>query len=201
MKITWNGHACFTLESEDGTVVFDPFKDGSVEGYAPLRLKADTVLCSHSHGDHNAVECVELTGGNFGGEIDFFDSYHDNVKGVLRGKNRVHIIKTEGMKAVHLGDLGCGLKSAELEKIQGCDLLMIPIGGVFTINSKQALALIEEIKPKTVIPMHFKGEGFGYGVLESRDGFVEKAFNPTVYPSCTAELTKDTPAQTVVFTR
>lgn len=201
MKITWNGHACFTLESEQGSVVFDPYKDGSVEGYGPLRLKADKVLCSHSHGDHNAVECVELSGGEFTGSIDCIDTYHDNVKGILRGKNRIHIIGAEGMKIVHLGDLGCGLQSDELEKIKGCDLLMIPVGGVFTVNSKQALALVDEISPRVVIPMHFKGEGFGYGVLESRDCFVEKSYNPTVYPSCTMELSPETPAQTVVFTK
>jgi len=199
MKIAWNGHACFTLECEGGTVVFDPYKDGSVNGLPPLSLKADAVLCSHYHSDHCGTGCVQLSGREFKADIEYIDSFHDEVKGAKRGANRIHIVSAEGMRVVHLGDQGCEPSETEIAQLRGCDVLMLPIGGTYTITSAQALELVTKLQPKIVIPMHYKSKGFGYRELESRDAFASKSFNPVKYPSRELTVTSDTPAQTVLF--
>lgn len=106
MKLTWNGHSCFTLETKEGSAVLDPYADGKVPGLAPLRLTADLVLCSHEHRDHNAREVVTLTGKTPTFGIETISTFHDAERGALRGENVIHIISAEGMRAAHLGDLG-----------------------------------------------------------------------------------------------
>ena len=90
MKITWIGHACFKIESDGYSIVLDPYADGSVPGFTPVREKANMVLCSHGHGDHNAADCVELTNG---GENPFtitrIETYHDSQMGKQRGMNTI----------------------------------------------------------------------------------------------------------------
>ena len=104
MKIIWNGHSCFTVETTDGTLVLDPYADGSVPGFGPLRLKADRVLCSHGHSDHGAVSCVTLSGRPCTIEVGEIHTWHDNVQGKKRGANTVYVMSAEGMKIAHLGD-------------------------------------------------------------------------------------------------
>ena len=133
MKIIYYGHSCFKIETEAGSVVFDPYGDGSVPGYGPVHLNADMVLCSHEHRDHGNRDAVTLSGRETDIKIETISTFHDKVKGLKRGPNTIHIITAEGMRAAHLGDLGCKLSTSQIEKLKSVDVLMIPIGGFYTI--------------------------------------------------------------------
>ena len=199
MKITWYGHSCFKLESADGSVVFDPYGDGSVPGYGPLRLNADLVLCSHAHGDHANAAAVSLTGRKPGMKIGTIASFHDEARGAKRGPNTIHIVWTEGMRVVHLGDLGCALEPDQIETLKGADVLMIPIGGYYTIDARQALDLIAQIEPRVVIPMHYRDAKHGYDVIATADAFLSRAFHPVFYKSPQIEIDEQTKRQTAVL--
>ena len=104
MKIEYLGHACFRLDDE---LVIDPYKDGSVPGLPPLRVKATKVICTHEHADHSGRECVEIVPGECEFDIKEVPSFHDDAGGALRGPNTIFVItSTTGEKLVHLGDLG-----------------------------------------------------------------------------------------------
>lgn len=196
MKLTWLGHACFKLESIDGTIIFDPFKNNSVPGLKEIRESADLVLCSHEHDDHHGLECVTQTGNKTSFIIHTINSYHDDKEGTLRGKNIIHIVETEGMKVVHLGDIGCDFDTSS---INNCDVLLIPIGGYYTIDTQMALKLIDKIKPRVTIPMHYRSDSFGYPVLSTIDEFIHEASNVVNYDSNTITIDSFTPKQTAIL--
>lgn len=178
MLIKWNGHASFTLRLENGTtVVTDPF-DPSV-GYECPTDRADIVTVSHSHSDHSYTD--SLTGPkhviNKAGEYAFdgvtvsaIESYHDDAQGKKRGSNLLVKIQAEGKTVVHLGDLGHFPNDAQLAFIKNADVLMIPVGGYFTIDSETALSVVKAALPKKVIPMHFKTPAIDFPISD------EKAF-------------------------
>ena len=175
MKIIWNGHSCFTVETTDGTLVLDPYADGSVPGFGPLRLKADRVLCSHGHSDHGAVSCVTLSGRPCTIEVGEIHTWHDNVQGKKRGANTIYVMSAEGMKISHLGDLGCALTEEQTALLSGLDALMIPVGGFYTIGPETAWELARKIEPRILVPMHYRGEGFGYDVIAPVEEFLALA--------------------------
>jgi len=172
MKIEYFGHSCFKLYSVDGTLVIDPYKDGSVDGLAPLHVEADEVICTHEHADHFGMECVTLSGEDCHIEITPIASWHDDQQGKLRGPNTIYLIETEGYRLAHLGDLGCALNEEQKQLLQNLDVLMIPVGGYFTIDAKQAKEIVDELKPKHTIPMHYRGDNFGYEVLAPVEDFL-----------------------------
>ncbi|MBR0162597.1 MAG: MBL fold metallo-hydrolase [Oscillospiraceae bacterium] len=200
MKITWNGHACFTVETAEGTVVLDPFADGSVPGFEPLRLKADLVLCSHEHGDHSNRAAVRLSGAPCGVAVEAMESWHDDVKGAKRGPNTFHVLKAEGMRVAHLGDLGCDLTEEQVEKLLGADVLMIPIGGYYTIDSAQALKVVQLLKPRVTLPMHYRDAGHGFPVISTSEEFRAGCLNPVQLPGREITVDAETKVQTVFFT-
>ena len=117
MKLIWNGHACFTLESEDYRIVLDPY---TLEVYPPLSVEADEALCSHGHRDHCHTEAVTFrTDGKSPFAVRKLATFHDGEKGALRGENTVHIIDGEGMRIVHCGDLGHLLSGEQLAALLG----------------------------------------------------------------------------------
>ena len=130
MKIIWNGHSCFTLDTAQGRVVLDPYQDGSVPGLSPLRLTADLVLCSHEHRDHGARDSVTLSGRSASVQVEELHTFHDPEQGALRGLNIIRILSAEGLRVAHLGDLGCDLTPEQTERLTGLDALMIPVGGL-----------------------------------------------------------------------
>ena len=199
MKLLWHGHSCFAVETGGYTVVFDPYADGSVPGYAPLQLAADAVYCSHDHRDHNAREAVTLSGRTCPVCVETIGCFHDEKRGRLRGRNTIHILSAEGMRIVHLGDLGERLKGAELEALRGADVLLVPVGGTFTINAAAAKALIDDIAPRIVVPMHYRWDGHGYDSLSELDAFTSLCGNVIEYSGNALELNADTPAQTAVL--
>ena len=172
MKITWIGHACFKVEHDEASVVLDPYSDGSVPGLLPVREQAGMVLCSHGHGDHNAAGNVEITGEpGEGFKITKIDTYHDDKKGKLRGRNIIHILEKEPWKIVHFGDIGCPLTPEQADLLKGADVVMIPVGGYYTVDAQEAAQIVRAISPKLIIPMHFRGESFGFDVISTVEPF------------------------------
>ncbi len=166
MLIRWHGHACFTIESAGKTLLTDPF-DSSV-GYAIPDIEPDIVTESHQHFDHNAhhllkgnFNLIKETGHFFveGYRINGFLTYHDEFKGKKRGTNIIYeIITPDGFRIVHLGDLGESLSRELEQKLMHPDILMIPVGGIYTIGPKEAHNLANELKPSIVIPMAFQNK-------------------------------------------
>lgn len=200
MKLIWNGHSCFTLETAEGSVVFDPYQEGAVPGFSALHLTGDLVLCSHDHRDHNACNAVTLTGRSPAFQVEKIATFHDPEKGVLRGPNTIHIITAEEMRLCHAGDLGCELTKEQLERLTGLDVLLIPVGGYYTIDADQAAALVKTLRPRIVVPMHYRSDTFGYEVIGPVDAFLTHFDNVKRYEGNILEITKDTPAQTAVPT-
>ena len=164
MRLEWIGHACFKLTLESGVKVFtDPY-DESV-GITMIPLKADVITMSHEHHDHNEEsqiigEPVILHGDmplELGGlKVAAYASYHDDAQGAKRGANHIRVFEAEGLKVVHMGDQGCMPAKEILDAIAGADVLLIPVGGTYTLDAKEAKEVIERIAPKCVVPMHVK---------------------------------------------
>lgn len=197
MKLTWHGHACFRLECEEGTIVFDPYEDGSIPGLKPLETSADVILCSHEHFDHNARDVVKQTRKMTRFDITAIDSYHDDKFGTLRGNNIIHLINAEGMRIVHLGDLGHELDDYSL--IENCDVLMIPVGGHYTIDAKTAKNIVDAIKPKIVVPMHYSSDTFGFNEIARLDEFLNLTDNHIFYDTDTLIINKETKPQIAIL--
>lgn len=193
IKITWLGHACFQIECDGYTIIFDPYVDDYVPGLAPLRAKANQVLCSHRHSDHGAVEVISVEEKK---ETPFqvteIQTWHDDQEGALRGSNTIHVLDNGKLKLAHLGDLGCELTEKQKKQLTGLDAVMVPIGGYYTIDAKQARKLIDELSPKVIIPMHYRSERFGFDVLGTLDLFTDLFDVVVEYPGNALELTADT---------
>ena len=200
MKLIWNGHSCFTLEAAGDTLVIDPYLDDSVPGLSHLRLRADRVYCSHDHRDHGGTEVVELTGRTPSIQVEQLHTWHDDQQGAKRGSNIIHIFQAEGLRVAHLGDLGCELEPEQLEALKNLDALMIPVGGFYTIDAAQAKALVEQLKPRVTVPMHYRGENFGYDVIGPLEDYLKLCSDVVRYPDNVLTLDRDTPAQTAVLT-
>ena len=170
MKIKYHGHSCFSITSNDYTIVLDPYT--GVKGFEDVDLMANEVIASHTHKDHAFTEGVRVIPAASTFAVDKIATFHDDENGSKRGENFVTILEAEGKKLVHLGDLGHLLDDDAVEKIKGCDVLMIPIGGFFTIDAANALQIIDAVKPKNVIPMHYRDGDKGYDVLGTVDDFL-----------------------------
>lgn len=162
MKIWWRGHASFVIETLGKRILTDPY--GSYVGYPMHPITADIVTISHEHRDHNDVPSVSgnplVIRGTFETEIDGIfirgvNTFHDTKGGKERGSNKVFIISSEGLQLVHLGDLGHPLSPQQVQAIGPVDILMVPVGGTYTIDAAGAAAAVRTLKPKIVIPMHY----------------------------------------------
>ena len=157
LTVRWHGHACFSLTCRDFTVVLDPYEDHYVPGFPPLRLTGDLVLCSHQHNDHNAAEIVTLrTGRPNPFRITKIPTFHDPEGGRLRGENTIHLLEVGKLRVAHFGDLGCPLSPAQKAELQGLDAAMVPVGGFYTIGPQEAKALLDDLRPKVFLPMHYR---------------------------------------------
>ncbi|MEA2046220.1 MAG: MBL fold metallo-hydrolase [Euryarchaeota archaeon] len=168
MKVSWLGHACFEIVDSRGTrIVIDPFDD--TVGYEVPSVEADVVLVSHDHHDHNNVKAirgdpqvVRSPGKHLAAGIEFrgVSTFHDEERGKLRGRNTIFCFVVDGLRVCHLGDLGHLLGGDDLRSVGEVDVLMIPVGGVYTIDADGAKRVIEQIGPRLVFPMHFRSEEF-----------------------------------------
>ncbi|MCI9157140.1 MAG: MBL fold metallo-hydrolase [Lawsonibacter sp.] len=200
MKITYLGHSCFKLESQGYSIILDPYTEGSVPGYKPVQETADQALCSHGHKDHGAVECVTLRQGTASPfAVETIHTWHDDQQGALRGEDTIHILDDGQCRVAHLGDLGCELTPEQKDKLRGLTALLIPVGGYYTIDAAQASALADELAPAVVIPMHYRGEGFGYDVIGPLEDFTALRSGVREHPGSVLELAPETPRQTAVL--
>jgi L-ascorbate metabolism protein UlaG (beta-lactamase superfamily) len=170
MKVKWLGHAAFLITSDEGVkIVTDPYKPG-VYGleYGAIKNEADIVIVSHEHDDHNYVagvpgnpQVIRSSGSHQANGIDFtgLACHHDESSGKERGDNTIFCFSVNGVKLCHLGDLGHDLSTEQVAAIGDVDVLMIPVGGSFTIDAAGADRVIGQIKPGVAIPMHFKTDG------------------------------------------
>ena len=167
MLIRHIGHAEFLIVTESGfRIVTDPY-DASC-GYPVEKPEADAVLVSHHHHDHDAMEnvggtpqVIDTAGKHtLAGDIAVtgIETFHDEAQGAKRGKNLAFLIEAEGLRIVHLGDLGHELNREQAEALKNADVLLIPVGGFFTIDAKTARAVAETLAAGIVIPMHYKTE-------------------------------------------
>ena len=167
MNIIWYGQSCFKIQSKDIVLITDPF-DKKI-GLRPPFGSADIVTISHDHYDHNNFQVIKNNPFviDSAGEYEIkkvtikgIDSCHDNQEGKERGQNVIYKIEMEGINICHLGDFGQDtLINGQLEKIGQVDILFIPVGGVSTIDWKSASAIISQIEPRVIIPMHYKISG------------------------------------------
>lgn len=182
MVISWYGQSCFKIQSGETVIVADPFHK-EIGLTPPRQLGADIVIITHQHSDHNNIATIsgnpfvidgpgeyEIKGANIRGIF----SYHDDSEGQERGSNTIYILEIEGMRICHLGDLGQKkLSDEQIDLIEGVDILMIPVGGVLTIDAEEAMAIINQIEPKIIIPMHYKVPGLTEK-LDSIDKFLRE---------------------------
>ncbi len=167
MIITWQGQSCFKIQDKVGTegitLVTDPF-DKSL-GLKLPNFEADIITVSHDHADHNNISAfrgtpkVVKSAGEYaikGVMIEGISSYHDESEGKERGSNIIYRIEMDDITVCHLGDLGHVLDNKQLERLEGIDILLIPVGGKYTLDAKRAVEVISQIEPRIVIPMHYK---------------------------------------------
>jgi L-ascorbate metabolism protein UlaG (beta-lactamase superfamily) len=185
MKIKWYGHSAFKITTDKGArIIIDPYEPlgpGGSIAYGRIKDEADIVLTSHDHGDHNYVNDIE---GKFvhikkaghheekGVTIKAIPTFHDNSKGRERGTNLVFVVSAEDIVVAHLGDLGHTLDDSTLQSIGKVDVLLLPVGGRFTIDSKEATKVMNDIGPVITIPMHYKTESIGLPI-EGLEGFIK----------------------------
>ncbi len=163
MYITWLGQSCFKIQTKDATIITDPY-DKKV-GLTLSRVSGDIVTVSHDHYDHNNVSAVNgnpfiiTNPGEYevkGITIRGIPSWHDESQGSERGANTIFVFDAEDIRIAHLGDLGTLLTDEQLEHLDHVDVLMIPVGGVYTIDGKRAAEVANQIEPRIIIPMHYK---------------------------------------------
>lgn len=188
MDITYLGHSCFKIKVKSGVVVTDPY--GKSVGLTMPSVSADIVTISHrGHGDHDEVGAVTGTArrevpfvidspGEYeveGVSVFGYGTYHDDKNGAERGENAIYVIQAEDLRVLHLGDLGHDLDTALLDTLDGVDVLLIPVGGVYTMGPKEAAELAKKIEPSYVIPMHYKTDKHDkstFGEMEDMSKFV-----------------------------
>jgi len=174
MKLTYFGHAMFRLESGGSSILIDPY-DEKV-GYPIPDVAATAVTVSHEHGDHSNIAAVKghpkvIRGLKDAGKdwaevnervgpftISGVATYHDASSGNDRGKNTIFIFEAEGLRIAHAGDLGHPLSAEQVSALGKIDVLMLPVGGHYTCGPTEAEQVVDQVRPRVVIPMHYKTE-------------------------------------------
>jgi len=174
MYIKWIGHSCFKIISKNQSVVIDPYEPNSVPGYKDVNETANMVYCSHEHKDHNYKAGVIIKPvGEQEIMVTKIKCFHDECNGNKRGLNTIHIFEYNGVKIVHLGDLGHPISEEMAYKLKDTDCLLIPVGGYYTIDNNVAYDIVQKVKPKIVVPMHYRDQTSGYEVLDTVDAFLK----------------------------
>ncbi|MFC1646764.1 MBL fold metallo-hydrolase [Patescibacteria group bacterium] len=203
MDIKYLGHSSFLLKGKKAVLVTDPYSSSAVGLKFPRNIEADIVSISHEHDDHNDTK--ELAGDPFvirgpgeyevkGVTVIGISSFHDDEKGNSRGKNTIYKIMIDGLNILHLGDLGHVLNANIIDELDGIDILMVPIGGVYTIDSKTALQIISDINPSIIIPMHFARPELKkdvFGKLEKLSNFIKESGKTVVKIQGRLNITRD----------
>lgn len=189
MLIRWHGHSCFEIAGEDQlTIVTDPH-DGKSIGIKPPAVTAQVVLMSHDHFDHNCErivqgpdkKCVTRAGSQTvrGVPVLGVASWHDQDGGKKRGQNIIFRFEVDGLRLCHLGDLGQVLDDEQASKLGDIDILFIPVGGTFTLDADMAWKVVKKLRPRIVVPMHFRVGGLSLSIAPV-DGFLARADKDSV---------------------
>lgn len=187
MKIKWNGHSSFTITADDGTVLvtdpYDPNGYGGVLKYDQVTDRADAALISHDHADHNYAEglsgspqVLKGSGRVSNIQVKGIDTYHDESEGSERGTNTVFLFAVDGINVCFVGDLGHQLSAEQVDAIGPVDLLLLPVGGTFTVDADGAKNVVQALNAGIVIPMHFKTDKCGFPIA-TVDGFLDQMDN------------------------
>lgn len=184
MKLKWLGHSAFLLVASDGTrIITDPYVSGSFNGdiqYGPIRETADAVTVSHHHKDHDGVsrlpgkpKVVEGKGSFKVGSVSItgVETFHDENHGARRGPNTVFVFETENLRVCHCGDLGHVLAPGQIAAIGRVNVLLVPVGGTFTVDAAGARKVAAQLAARATIPMHYKTGKLGFGI-DGVDGFI-----------------------------
>ncbi|OGE19330.1 hypothetical protein A3J19_03705 [Candidatus Daviesbacteria bacterium RIFCSPLOWO2_02_FULL_41_8] len=204
MDIYWYGQACFKLKGKNASVVIDPYDPDFTGLRPPKDLSADVVLKTHDHQDHNFISVVKDPQGGVPmaftepGEyevarvvITAISSFHDNSEGSERGANTIFHLLFDGLDIVHLGDLGqTKLTETQIAEIGQTDILLIPVGSVYTVDAKAASEIVSQLEPKIIIPMHYKIDGLKFE-LEGVEGFLKEMGAEGVVPVPKLSITKE----------
>jgi len=212
MRIKWYGHAAFLITSDQGVrVMMDPYEPGAFGGqlsYDRIHDSVDLVLTSHEHADHNytkdlpgSPQIVSGAGTTTikGMTIKGIATFHDPTQGSERGVNTVFTFNVDGIQVCHLGDLGHVLSLNEVAQIGPVDLLLIPVGGFYTIDAREAARVAELMKPKILIPMHFKTEKCGFPIAPVEDFLKGKARVKRLGASETSLSRRELPQQVEIL--
>ncbi|KXA97245.1 hypothetical protein AKJ38_01615 [candidate division MSBL1 archaeon SCGC-AAA259I14] len=178
VSFRWFGQACFEIK-DSVTIVTDPH-DGDSVGLTHPDVKGDIVTISHGHFDHasgkdivSKEDSVVVEGSGKrevkGIKVEGFDSYHDKAQGSKRGENTIFVFELDGFEICHLGDLGHKLSNEKIDRIKPVDILLIPVGGNYTINAQEAVDVVKELKPQIIIPMHYKVKGLEVDISDEDD--------------------------------
>lgn len=186
MTITYLGHSCFKLEGKENqaVLIMDPFN--ADYGLKVPKMEADILTISHKHKDHSNAEAVKGTDGkpftiNMAGEYEIkgvlvygVPSYHDDEQGAKRGANIIYRIEMDNISIAHLGDLGHIPSNEIFEKLEGVDVLLIPVGGTYTIGAKEAANIISQIEPRIVVPMHYNDNNLKMDDVDTVEPFLKE---------------------------
>jgi len=199
MLIKWIGHACFSIVNEEGVrILTDPY-DNSI-GLSPVEECTDILLVSHDHFDHNYIQNV--TGdyeifrepGTYeakGIKIIGLPTFHDEEQGALRGNNIAFIIETDGIRMMHSGDLGHMPDDGFFEAAGHIDILMVPVGGTYTLDAKESLKFVDRLAPNITIPMHYKTASLNMeiaGIHEFKKRALSKEYDVAHLGTCQLEI-------------
>ena len=196
MEIRWLGHSCFRIKGRYATIITDPYSPNL--GYSLGKPTADIVTVSHQHPGHSYVKGV---GGNpravtGPGEYEISDviiigiaTFHDGDGDGQRGKNTIYLIEIDEVSICHLGDLGHILTDEQVEELGNVDVLLLPVGGVSTINASMAAEIVRKLEPQIIIPMHYKTR-LVTRELEPVDRFLKEIGLSEVTPRPKLSLTK-----------
>jgi len=197
MKIKYLGHSAFVITSNKGVkIIADPYATGPDLTYGEITESADIVTVSHGHHDHNNVdavkgnpEVVNRAGRSEAKGIEFngVTSAHDEAGGRLRGGNIIFCFEVDGVRVCHLGDLGHRLDDKQLKELGSVDVLLIPVGGNYTVDAKVATEVCNQLKPRVVIPMHYRTEK-GLAGISGVEGFLSGKANVSRPGSSQAEF-------------
>ena len=201
MRLTYFGHSAFLVEAADGTrVIIDPYLAGSFDGalrYGAIDEPADVALATHEHDDHAATSTIPGNPLTFvhptkeqvrGVSITGVKVAHDEAGGSKRGKNTIIVLDDGQVRLAHLGDLGHTLDPATVKAIGRVDVLLVPVGGFFTIDHKEAAQVVDSLDPRIVVPMHFKTEKTDFPI-STVDPFLATQKNIVRQPNSMLEVT------------
>jgi L-ascorbate metabolism protein UlaG (beta-lactamase superfamily) len=210
MDITYLGHSSFRIKTKTAVVVTDPY-DPKLVGLKYSGVEGDIVTVSHQHPDHNQSQLVggarKVVDGPgeyeiMGVSILGYPSFHDAKEGAERGENTIYLIEADGLRVAHVGDLGHKLSDKMIEELGSIDILMLPVGGFYTIGPAEAAEVVKSVEPSIIIPMHYQVAGLvaeNFGELAPVDAFLKEVGLPTeILPKLSIKKEELTEEQKVI---